>query len=61
MEEKDERIKKAAAELGAALTAGGKDYWVSATAIEITTMTSAQREFAWVVSVEETAAKKIAP
>lgn len=61
MSEKDERIKKAAAELGAALTAGGKDYWVTATGIDVTTIKSIQREFAWEVKVEETATRQIAP
>jgi len=61
MDEKDERIKKAAAELGAALTAGGKEYWVSASAIEVTTMRSTYREFVWKVSVDETATRQIAP
>ena len=61
MSEKDERIRKAAAELSAALTEGGKDYWVSTDTIEVTRIESAHREFAYTVKVEETSRRMVAP
>lgn len=57
----DERIKAAALELGAALTEGGKHYWVYADTIDVTRFASPHREFAYVVSVEETATRIVAP
>lgn len=57
----DERIKKAAAELSAALSEGGKDYWVQADSIEVTRLESASREFVYTVRVTEQASRLIAP
>ena len=57
----DERIRAAALELGAALTEGGKDYYVTAHAIDVTRFESPARQFAWSVEVEETAHRRIAP
>ena len=61
MSETDERIRKAAAELSAALTEGGRDYYVSATSIEVTSLESTHREFAYTVQVEETSRRVVAP
>ena len=59
--EADERIKAAAEELSAALTEGGKDYWVQASSIEVTRLQSVGREFAYTVTVTEQSTRQIAP
>ncbi len=61
MNETDERITAAAKELSAALTAGRKDYWVTAHGIEITNADSPCREWAWTVHVTEASQRDIAP
>lgn len=57
----DERIKQAAAELSAALSEGGKDYWVQADSIEVTRLESASREFVYTIKVTEQASRQVAP
>ena len=57
----DERIKRAAAELGAALSEGGKDYWVQADSIEVSRLESASREFVYTIKVTEQASRQVAP
>ena len=57
----DERIKKAAAELSAALTEDGRDYSVWAYAIDVTTAGASGPQYAWTVEVEERSIRRIAP
>lgn len=55
----DEAIIKAARDFAAALTAGGKDYYVRAESIEVTRIESDGREFAYEVHVTEQSERKI--
>lgn len=54
MSETDKRIKAAAAELGAAPSEGGKDYW------DVTRLESAPREFVYPVWGESSGLNRIA-
>ena len=57
----DERIKKAAAELSAALTEEGGDFSVWANAIDVTTVGSSGPQYVWTIEVEERSIRRIAP
>lgn len=59
--EADQRIKAAAAELAAALTATGKDYNVVTSSIDCTTIEDPGRRYAYTVRVSEYQEREIAP
>ncbi len=57
----DKSIRKAAAELAAALTEGGQEYSVDVRGIDVTRVDSVNPEFAYTVTVVEIANRQIAP
>lgn len=57
----DERIKKAAAELSAALSEGGEDYTVTVYKEEVTQIQDRQRRYRHSVSVAVVREDRIAP
>lgn len=59
--EADKRIRVAAAELAAALTAAGKDYSVVTNSIDCTTIEDPVRRYAYSVRVSEYQEREIAP
>lgn len=61
MSEQDERIKRAAAELAAALTAGGSDYSVSVHGVDVTAIDTAGQRWAYDVQVVEHNDRVVAP
>ncbi len=61
MNQTDERIRAAAEELSAALTAGGKDYWVTAHDTDVTKIESEVRQRVWTIHVAENSQRDIAP